>query len=393
MPAPTFQALIGDLRTGKITAVVPVTGATWQQVVNAAGTISATVNTAAVEVAGLDLYHTAAPPRAFLCIQYDQTIIAGGPIWTAHANWSAGTLTLGAAGMWSMFDARMLIPVLAEPLTLGAAQAATTTYPTSANKSLGDIAAALVAQALAHVGGNLPIVAPAAQGLTPGATRTYNGYDVASVGQRLAELTAVIGGPEVRFQPRYKSTDPTSVEWVMLVGSPAQPQFVQGGLDWTFDASVPKSMVSDIDVDISAKVMATRAWEVGGGTGVGVLLSQADSTALTSAGYPLTEFVDRTHNGVLVQADLDAYAAQLLTDHNRPAVALKIKVRNDGAPADGASASGPRLGQYVAGDYCQLVVPSGWYLPAGARRARILQIDGDLSFECTLTLSTIAAEV
>ena len=392
MPA-TFQVLVGDLRTGHITAVIPVTAASWQQVLNAAGTISATVDVGAAEVTGLDLYHTTAPARAFLCIQYDRTLIAGGPIWTHKYNRAAGTLTLSGAGMWSLFDHRLVLPVLAEPLALGAAQSATTTYLTSQNKSLGDIAAGLVNQALAHVGGNAPIVFPAAQGLTPGAAHTYYGYDLATVGQRITELTAVIGGPEIRFQPRYKSGDPTSVEWVMLVGTPTQPQLVQGGADWIFDASVPKSMVSDIDVDVLATTLATRAWEVGGGTGAGIMLSQADSTTLTSAGYPLLEVVDRTHNGVLVQADLDAYAAQLLAAQNRPSTAIKVKVRNDGAPADGASASGPRLSQYVAGDYCQLVIGADPYLLPGARRARILQIDGDLGFECTITLATIAAEV
>ena len=47
MAAATFQVLVGDLRTGHITAVIPVTAASWQQVLNAAGTISATVDVGA----------------------------------------------------------------------------------------------------------------------------------------------------------------------------------------------------------------------------------------------------------------------------------------------------------------------------------------------------------
>ena len=235
---------------------------------------------------------------------------------------------------------------------------------------------------------------PAAQGLTPGATRTYNGFDLHVLGTKLSELAGVIGGPEIAFRPRFKVGDPTSIEWVMLAGTPAQPLLVQSGLDWIFDASAPKSMVADIDVDIDATGMGTRAWVTGSGSQTGLLLSQADSTQLTAAGYPLLEVVDSTHTNVVDQATLDGYSAALLSAHNRPATLWKIKVRVDGAPVDGSpSSGGPRLGQYQPGDYAQIVIGSDPYLAPGARRGRILQIDGDLGFEATLTMATMAAEV
>jgi hypothetical protein len=394
--APTFTALVGDLRTGKITTRLPLTGCSWQQVMNGAGTITgATVDVQAASLATLDLYHAAAPGKAFLAIQYDQSLLNAGPIWTHHYTRSTGTLTMGAAGLWSLFDHRFVIPLLSEPLAVGAAQAAVTTYPTGSNLSLGDIAAALVTQAQTHVGGNLPLVMPAAQGLTPGATRTYAGYSLSAVGAMLTELTGVVGGPEVAFRPRIKTTDPTRIEWVMLAGTPAQPWLVQGGLDWVFDASVPQSMVSDIDVDVDATGMGTRAWEIGSGSQNLILMSQADSTVLTSAGYPLLEVQDSSHNNVLDQPTLDGYSAQLLAQTGRPDTLWKVTVRDDGAPADGSPSGigGPRLGQYQAGDFCQIVVGADPYLAAGTRRARILAIDGDLGFNSTLTLATMAAEV
>lgn len=389
----TFQALVGDLRTGKIATRIPLTGATWQQVLNGPGTMTgATVNVADVDVRKLDIYHAGAPGKAFLAIQYDQTILNAGPIWTHHYTRSAGTVTMGAAGLWSLWDHRYVMPLLSEPLALGAAQAGATRWATSANKSLGDIAAALVAQAQTHVGGNLPLVMPAAQGMTPGAVRDYYGYELNALGARLTELAA--SGPEIAFRPRIKASDPTSIEWVMQVGSPAQPLLVQGGADWVFDASVPQSMVSDVDVDVDATAMGTRAWEVGSGSQALLMLSQADSTVLTSAGYPLLEIEDQ-HTTVTKQSTLDAYAAAALATHNRPATLWKVKVRNDGAPADGSPSNigGPRLGQYQAGDYVQVVIGDDPYLASGARRARILQVDGDLGFEATLTLATMTAEV
>jgi hypothetical protein len=395
MAVPTFQALVGDLRTGKITTRLPLTGVTWQAVLNGAGSITgATVNIAAADVRPLDVPHAAAPAKAFLAIQYDQSILNAGPIWIHAYNRSSGIVTLGATGLWGLFDHRLIIPVLAEPLALGAVQSAAgdTIYPSSSNLSLGDIAAALVAQALAHVGGNLPLVAPAAQGMTPGATRTYYGYELGALGARLLELTNVIGGPEIAFRPRIKTGDPTRIEWVMLAGTPAQPLLAQTGSDWIVDASVPQSMVSDIDVTIDATGMGTRVWEVGSGSQTGLMVSQADSTTLTSVGYPLLEVTDSTHNNETIQATLDSYSAASLTAVSRPAALWKVKVRNDGAP-NAAGSGGPRLGQYQAGDYVTAIIGDDPYLAPGPRRSRILQIDGDLGEESVLTLATLTAEV
>lgn len=393
--APVLQVLVGDLRTGLITARVPVEAATWQEVLNAPGNITGVaIRAGSADLADTDLYHTTAPAKAFVAIQYASMILNAGPIWTRTYNRREGRLTLGAAGLASLFDHRLVMPVLTEPLTTGAAQAAVTTYPTSSNLSYADIAVALVTQACAHVGGTLPIVYPPAQGYTPGRTRTYQGYDVAPLGQRLNELSAVLGGPEVMFEPRINPADPRYLQWVMRAGTPTQPELTQTGDDWVFDATAPLSPVSDIDYADDATTMATRWWEVGSGSQTGILLAQADSTTLTAAGYPLLEGVSRNHTTDGNQADLDAYAAQSLTENNRPAAVWKLRVRADGgANLDPTVTAGPRLDEYRPGDYVQIRTKGDPFLPDGTRRSRILQIDGDAGFEATLTLATTTAEV
>ena len=394
LPAPTFQALIGELTTGKILTRVPLTGCAWQQVLNGAGTITGvTIDAADLNIQTLGLYYAAAPPKAFIAIQYDQAIIAAGPIWTHNYVRSTGILTLGGAGLWSLFDHRFILPPLTEPLTLGAAQAAVTAYATGDGMSLGDIAAAIVAQAQEHVGGDLPIVMPPPQGQSPGAVRSYFGYELNPIGARLTDLTGVASGPEIAFRPRIVADDPTSIEWVLNVGSPAQPLLVQAGADWVFDASTPASMIADITVDIDASGMATRMWELGSGSQAALMMSQADSTVLTADGYPLLESV-QSHTTVTIQATLDAYASADLQASNRPATVWKLLVHNDGAPPPGSTiGGGPRLGQYNPGDTCQVVLGQDPYLPPGPRRARILMVSGDLTDSCLITLATMSAEV
>lgn len=293
-----YQVFVGDLRTGKIVTRLRTTGGSWQQTpVNSAGTITGvTIDLADASLTGVDVYHATAPGKAYLAVQYGGTVLAAGPIWTRSYARSTGMLTLGAAGLWSLFDHRLVLPVLSQPVAVGAAQATTTTCATGSNMSLGDIAAALVQQAMNHVGGSLPLVMPANQGNTPGNTRTYPGYDLPVLGSILTELTGVIGGPEIRFTPRINPNDLTSIQWTMEVGTPAQPLLVQPGADRIFDLAAPQSSVSELTVDEDATAMGTRAWVVGTGSQAGVLLGETDSTALTAAGYPLLEIVDRNRD-------------------------------------------------------------------------------------------------
>lgn len=384
----TFQVAVGDLRTGKITTRLPVTGGQWQQTpLNTAGTITGvTVDAAAQSLTGVDLYHATAPAKSFLAVLYGTTVLAAGPIWTRQYVRSTAALTLGGAGLWSLFDHRLVIPVLTQPVTVGAVQAAETTYPTSSNMSVGDIAAALVQQAINDVGGSLPLVMPTAQGQTPGATRTYPGYDLSSLGQMLTNLTGVLGGPEIRLTPRIKATDPTSIEWVMEVGSPAQPQLVQPGADRIFDLAATQSQVAELTYDEDATTMGTRAYVPGVGSQAGMMLGEADSTTLTSVGYPLLEVVDRNHTTDSNQTDLTNYAAQSLTATNRPSTVWKLTIRNDGLTP---------LGSFATGDTATVNVGADPFLSPGQRRARITLIEGDLDtgLQSTITLASLAAEV
>jgi hypothetical protein len=66
--------------------------------------------------------------------------------------------------------------------------------------SYSDIARGLVAEAMKW--GALPITLPPVQGGTR--TRTYSGYDVAKVADRLDDLAKLADGDEIRFDPRIR---------------------------------------------------------------------------------------------------------------------------------------------------------------------------------------------
>ncbi|ETJ35311.1 hypothetical protein Q604_UNBC10296G0001, partial [human gut metagenome] len=69
-------------------------------------------------------------------------------------------------------------------------------------------------------GGAAVVVSPLLPAVTGGThERTYLGADFATVASRLSELTQVIDGPEIIFDPRLAG-EGTSLSWHMLTGTP-----------------------------------------------------------------------------------------------------------------------------------------------------------------------------
>lgn len=374
-PAPVVTWLVGDLRTGRVTATLPVRpGATWAVVHNVPGRLTVTLPLADDLAAAVNPLVTAAPARCFLAADYDGVILEAGPIWGHDYDDTTGDLAIGAAGMWSLLDHRFVLPVLADLTTAPAAET------TVQRATLAAIARALVEQAMTHTGGDLPIVLPADE---PGTahTRTYLGSDLAKVGEKLKDLTQVEDGPDLALRPRYVDGDRTRIEWALVAGDPF---LVQAGPDWVWDATVPESGITGISVATDATSMATRAWVTGNGAGQDQKVGVVDNTELVDLGYPLLE-VDEDRTTTTVQATVDAHARDLSARAARPVQTWTITVRADQAPL---------LGTYAVGDWASVVVPkSHRYLPGGQYRTRIVGIASSGDAEVKLSLAPTLAVI
>jgi hypothetical protein len=365
----TTQLLVGELRGGKITDVVDVSAAGWADTLNAAGTIDR-VTAAEHVVRAKQLRQTAAAARCFLAVETDGRIRQAGPVWSHDWDWRTGTLTLGAAGLWSLFDHRMVLPVLA------AAQRVQDVTTVLSGTDLGGIARGLVAQALTYAEFDIPVVLPAA----PPGTRTesFPGWKLQRVGDQLRQLTARENGPDIRFRPRRQPADPTRIEWVMETGTETVPQLTQAGSDWVFDATAPRGPVLGIGVDTDATVMGMRAFVTGNGMERDILLARASDAALTDAGYPLLE-VDEARSTVERQATLQEHADDLLARSARPVEVWKVVVRADAAL------------EVLPGDTARVVVKGDAYLPNGEWPVRVAKVSGGLGDEVTLDMYPIQA--
>jgi len=111
---------------------------------------------------------------------------------------------------------------------------------------------------MTHTGGDLPIVLPADETAASDAdhTRTYKGFELATVTARINELMGVINGPDIRFDPRL-TADRMGIEWVMMVGTEEQPLLYQVDADHVFDSRVPRGGVSGLSVHRDAGGLAS----------------------------------------------------------------------------------------------------------------------------------------
>jgi len=409
----TRTILVGEVRTGRRIATIPVSGASWSVAHRGTGDISVDIPLNAAEFKVLertlstDLFSdifsdtfggpdavrptwhvgqglrpefltSVEPARTFMAVLEGDNVICAGPIWAHDFDISTGSLKVKASGsIASIFDHRIVMAVIAG--TAWAQWAVTYT-----GLSLGTIAKRLIELLMTHTGGTLPIVLPddetaAADELH---TRTYKGFEMATVQSRLDQLMGVINGPDIRFDPRL-TADRMGIEWVMKTGTEEQPLLFQSDADHVWDSRVPRGGVSGLSVHRDGGGLASRSWATGSGMDTALLMARADYTTLTDGGFPLLE-VSESRSSVEVQSTLDGWASGNLTNAAAPWMTWSASVRADMSPL---------LGSYRTGDFAKVWVGDHPYLnlllPAGFHRTRIMNISGDMGPNVAITFAPV----
>lgn len=369
------EFFIGDLRTGRRIYPLRALSGSWSDVLNDSGDLSCTVSLKDPAMKRLNLFESATPGKTFLAAFDDVDGLQAGPIWARDWDDDNGKLTLSASGMWSYFDHRVLLPILAGRLPSDPTtdtrympySAPGTDYPwaTDTRKSLQGIARALVVQARTWTGGDVPIILPSE--IAGSAERAYRGADVAMVGQRLRALTEVLGGPDIKFTPRWTS-DRLGVEWVMQIGTPTQP-LIFAPQETTFYAGTDKSSVTKLRVKDSGLDLGSQGFSSGGSSVEKALAAVSYDPLLVNAGYPLLDVVDRARSTVSEVATLQGYADELVLQGRKPQRTFTF--------THNLSVQ-PYLGALATGDFAKVRVTNNRFLPSGEYRMRLLARSGDV---------------
>lgn len=363
--------ILCNLRTGRRIQNLPVLKGSWDDRLGATESIEVTLDMNDPDVRELGLRNSATPAQAALCAVENGVIVAGGPIWTHDYSRDNATIKLGAKGMASYFDHRLILPLLAR--TIGMDQwtipdpadpektIANPALSTTINGvSLGTIAKRLVQQARLWTGGEVPVVfqddelnTTLLSDGTFESTRTYLGVDFKSVLEAIEQISQTENGPEINFLPRF-TADSLGVEWLFQTGTTAQPLITSNAsLSWSITA--PDSPVSKFETHHDSSGMGSLSWWTGGRQADDVIVSRAYDPKLIDAGYPLLERVDTSHSTVSVQSTLDSYAAADVAMASRPTEIWSFTVQANPVDEYGKPA-GPWVGQYSVGDFIDLII-------------------------------------
>lgn len=370
----------GDLMTGRLWAKLPVAeGASWAVEHRGEGSIEATVPLVG-EV--LDRFpaivENLAPWRCFLAaITDDGVVLEAGPIRPHSYDDATGRLKVSASGLRAYFARRFLMPVLGSGW-----QRWEVTY---SSLSLGTIAKRIVQLTMSHPGGALPIDLPADEAGTN--TRTYYGFEMARVSERLRQIEDVENGPDIRFEPYLAEGGALgTVRWRMVTGTAGEPEVTQynrpGGVpvDLVWDRTAPSSPIDALSVDLDPDEVGDRAWITGSGSDNQLMMARRDQHGLREDGYPLLE-VDESRTTVIQQATLNQYAQALARRAQKPWQTWTMTVQAGITPA---------LGTYRAGDWARIYVGNNHpYIRArnGFYRTRIMAISGNQSSAVKLLLA------
>lgn len=379
------EFFLADLRTGDKLVTLPVKKGDWEDRLNAAETINATLSLRDPAVQDLHPRSATTTAKTILGVLEGDKVMAAGPIWARRYDRDRGTVELGAAGMQSVFDRRLILPVIAR--TYGLTQwiipdptDPTKTIPNPALAStwqglwLGTILKKAIQQAMLWEGGDLPIIfQPDEVSTNTDHNRTIQGTDFRKLGDFIRDTTQVIGGPEVNFQGELRA-DRKGIDFLFQTGTGAQP-LITSQSDVIWDLTAPESPISGFQVSEDAGGIASLAWQIGGRSTDTVKVARAYDPALIDAGYPLLESFDSSHTDVSEQPTLDGWAAADL--QGSPLETWSFNTLVNGQPS---------IAEYAVGDFHtikiakynrKLRVGDPWYEEGGKFRRRLVGRSGD----------------
>lgn len=356
---------IHDTVTGARLDVLPASGWSWRREVSAAGSLEVTVPwTAGLE--GRSLRGELAPWRTTLAVTdtVSRRVVAAGIVYARRWDADTQTLTLSCEDLWGLLKRRLVLDPILDVYSGGQVAARDKAYPApwmvTMRGTLASIARDLVE--LAVKAGPVPVVLPARQ--SGDAVRTYAGPDLATVASRLEELTQVIDGPEVLFDPRLEEGG-TGLSWHMLTGS---PELV--GATHRLDARRRAVPLVDLSVDEDASDMVGDSWARGESADDLTLMAHVHDPWLEGRGWPLLQSADTSHSSVSALSTLTAWARTPTLMRARSAEVVSLRLRR-------TDEAGYALGDAVMpGDHVRLRHDDP-YLGAGVIGLKVLEVSGD----------------
>lgn len=371
-PQVTFdvtKVYVFETRTGRVISVVPHVGVPrWSTGLNAQGDWSVSLwlrdGAESGGLAPADLEGLSVPWRLSYAVAQGDKIWQAGPLVTEDYQEGQASTSMQGGGLWKLLsDKRLLINPGRASLSDATSTGSDTVFGPAGytpviggtvpagnqNLSLHTISKRIVQTIESAPGGDLPVVYP--NDIAGSSIREYPGYDLASPGQRLLDLSQVIGGPETEFAPEF--ADPLtkqSIQWRMRIGDTENNGGRLGNPSFGMAWDLGKALV-DVAYGTDGSKMATRDFERGNGMNRDLLTGFADSPINTQdAGALLLETSGGLHTSVQIKATLNQWASAAVAGGLQPIPKMVAKVRTAGDDGAGNVTRSPHQSGVFSGD-------------------------------------------
>ncbi len=265
----TYRYLFADLLTNSILGELPLTGVSFTQQLNAAGTFSGTFQLAGSNPTALNVANSTIPARTALYVDRDGVLVWGGVVWSRSYNSADQHLSIQAQEFESYLNHRII-----------------TSTQVFNNVDQFLVAQTLVNTAQAQPSGNIGIVVGST---TSGVnvSRTFYSYELKSLYSALLDLSRSNNGFDFNIQVSYDGT-----------GSPIKTLVLSYPRSGTTYSSTnptapvfefPAGNVIEYEYPEDGSVAANLLYVAGAGSNEGKQILTATDTTKLSAGWPLLE--------------------------------------------------------------------------------------------------------
>lgn len=357
----TYRYLFADLRTNSIIAELNMTGVSFTQTLNTAGTMQGHILLSGVNSAAANVSAATIPARCAIYVDRDGVLVWGGIIWQREYNSTSQQLSITAQEFESYFGRRRI-----------------TTTQSFTNQDQLLIARTLVNNMQAATGGSIGIaVGNELSGIL--VNRTYYSYELKTVLSALQDLSQQTTGFDFNIQVAYDGG-----------GNPTKTlklSYPQSGTRWSAtnqSAPVyefPAGNVVEYSYPEDGSTAANTIYVSGAGSNEGKLLVTSTDAAKITAGWPLLED-SINYSDITDQAVLTSLGSGKIAAVSYPPTTMQIV-----APPS----QDPILGSYTIGDDIRVRITDDRFPTGLDATYRLMALNvqaGEASAErVTLTLS------
>ncbi len=305
-----------DIATGAHLSRLPYTACSWTDSINEPGSMSVSIDYSLTAVTQ-GIRDMLKCWRVILAVQRGAKVLHAGPL--TDFDWDAETrrLSLTCGGGLTLLTKRLAINARLKDAwndrsVLTDEQHAAGDLAFTLTGSYPDIIRGLVAEAMRW--GTLPISLPATEGGSY--TRTWYAWDLATIADRIQDITSLEDGPETRFDPR--TADDGSLVYDLRCASEIMDHA------WRWNAIVPGQRVIYQGLSGDGSSMTSQVWLTGGKDDDKTLMCRRTSGLDTTGMLLMT--ADTSHTTVSYMKTLQQCAIGGLERHAWPAETHKLKV-------------------------------------------------------------------